>query len=515
MSTKRITLNMAATYAQTLVSLVIGLLCSRWVYNALGETPFGLFSVVGSLIAFVAVLNQTLVDSSGRFFAFALGQQTRRDADKDLLCKWFNTALSVQIVVPTLMVAIGGPVGTYAIRHVLNIPEPLRQSSTTIFYFSLFSVFSSMTFSPIQALYYAKQFIFVRNLFGVINTLLLAAEGWWLLHYDGDRLIGHAAATTLLLLLSNVAITAFARRQFPEARIRFRYWFDSGRLRQMFSFSSFLMFGTLGTLFGNSGVAVVLNKFFGPAANAAMGIGTQVFQKTSVVAQAFNDAIAPELTTRVGANRFDHAKQLALRACLYSTAMALLIAAPFVAYSDRILALWLKTPPQHAAQIAVIMIMNLLAERLTSGYMMLVQASGRIKLYTTCLGIGNGARCLLVLLLLFWGVPLLPSLWLGWFLPFLLLNQMRVGFAKLAVGVSVRQYLRDIFGPLILIGAGSFGFSFGFKALAGDAVWAILACTAANVGVTTTLTWLLIGPNERRMLAAKIGAAWARLAPSG
>lgn len=37
MSTKRISLNMAATYAQTLVSLVIGLFCSRWVYNALGE----------------------------------------------------------------------------------------------------------------------------------------------------------------------------------------------------------------------------------------------------------------------------------------------------------------------------------------------------------------------------------------------------------------------------------------------------------------------------------------------
>lgn len=515
MSTKRITLNMAATYAQTIVSLVIGLFCSRWVYIALGETQYGLFSVVGSLIAFVAVLNNTLTGSSGRFFAFALGQQTQRGADKELLCKWFNTALSVQVVVPALMVIVGGPVGVYVIRHLLNIPDELRMSSIYIYCFSLFSMFSSMVFSPIKALYYAKQFIFVRNLFGMANTLLLAAEGWWLLHYNGNRLIAHAAATTVLLLLSNVAITIFARRQFREARLRFRYWFDRRRLQQMFSYSSFLLFGTLGTLFGNSGVAVVLNKFFGPSANAAMGIGNQIFQKSSVVAQAFNDAVAPELSTRVGADRFEHAKQLALRACLYSTAMALLIAAPFVAYSDRILTVWLKTPPQYAAQIAVIMIMNLLVERLTSGYMMLVQASGKIKLYTTCLGIGNGSRCLLVFLLLLLDVPLIPTLWLGWFLPFLILNQMRIWFAKLAIGVSGKQYWHTVFTPLLFIGTGSFAFSFGFKALAGDAVWLILAGAAANAVVVGTLFWLLIGSAERRFLGGKFLAAWSQITRAG
>ncbi len=512
MSTKRITLNMAATYAQTFVSLVIGLLCSRWVYNALGETQFGLFAVVGSLISFVSVLNSTLVGSSGRFFAFALGRQSLPDAEKELLCKWFNTALSVQTIVPAIMIALGGPLGTYAILHLLNIPDPLRQSCVYIFYFSLFSAFSGMILSPVHALYYAKQFIFVRNLLGIANTLLLAAEGWWLLHFSGNRLVGHAAATTFLLLLSNVAIAVFARWQFPEVRIRFEYWFDRNRLKQMFSFSSFLLFGTLGTLFGNSGVAVLLNAFFGPAANAAMGIGNQVFYKSSVTAQAFSDAITPELTTRVGADRFDRAKRLALRSCMYSTAMALLIAAPFIAYSDGILTLWLKSPPQYAAQIAVIMMMNLLAEQLTSGYMMLVQASGRIKLYTTCLGIGNGARCLLVLILLSRGVPLLPTLWLGWFLPFFILNQMRVWFAKRAIGISIREYVRALLVPAVFIVGGSFAFSFGFKALAGDAIWAILACAAANVGVVAALTWTFVGAEERKALLAKALAARARVA---
>lgn len=511
MSTKRITLNMLATYAQTSVAVVLGLFCSRWVYLALGETQFGLFSVVGSLIAFIAVLNQTLVESSGRFFAFALGQQSQPGADKDLVCKWFNTALSVQIILPAALVLVGAPAGIYAIWNFLNIPEGFRQASIAIFCFSLLAMFAQMCFSPVRALYYAKQYIFVRNLFGIAEAVLFAAEGWWLLHYDGNRLVAHAAATTALLLLSHVCLAVFAGRQFPETRIRLRYWFDRRRIREMFSFSAFLLIGSLGGLFSNAGVALVLNKLFGPAVNAALGIGTQVFNKSAVVAHAVNEATAPELTARVGADRFENAKRLGVRVCVYSTGMALLIAAPFIAFADSVLTLWLKEPPQFAAQISIIMMMNLLAERFTAGYMMLVHASGRIKLYTTCLGVGNGARCLLVLGLLLAGVPLIPTLWLGWFLPFLVLNQMRVGFAKLAIGISVRQYVRAVFAPLVAIGAGAFAFSFGFKALAGDAAGAILAGTAGNAGVVAALTWLFIGTEERNLIRAKLAAARARI----
>lgn len=511
MSTKRITLNVAATYTQTFVSVVIGLFCSRWVYNALGETQFGLFALVGSLISFIAVLNHTLISSSGRFFAFALGQQSQPGADKELLCKWFNTALSVQVILPTALVVIGGPMGLYVIRNLLTIPDGLRQSCVLIFGFSLVAMFTQMMLSPVQAMYTAKQYIFVRNLFGIVTTVLFAVEGWWLLHYSGNRLIGHAAATTALMVFSNGVLAAFAARQFPEMRICLRYWFDRQRLREMFSFSSFQLIGTLGDLFSQSGVAIVLNKFFGPVANAALGIGTQVFNKTSIISQAVNDATAPELTARVGADRFENAKRLAIRICIYSTTLALMIAAPFIVYAGNILTLWLKTPPHYATQIVVIMLMNLLVERLTVGYMMLVQASGRIKLYMTCLGFGNSARCFLVLALLLGKVPLIPALWLGWFLPWLVLNQMRIWFAKKAIGVSIRQYARHVLMPLAIISSGSFAFSFGFRVLAGDSVWAILACSAANGLVVAGLMWGLIGPDERALLSSKIRMGWTRL----
>jgi len=511
MSTKRIALNVVATYAQTAVSLVVGLFCSRWVYNALGETQFGLFSVVGSLIAFIAILNGTLIGSSSRFFAYALGQQRRPNADKELLCKWFNTALSVQVIMPVVLVVIGGPIGVYAIKYILNIPDDLRQSCVYIFYFSLFSMFNAMIFSPVQALYHAKQYIFVRNLFGIFNTFFFAAEGWWLLHYTGNRLIAHAAVTTTLMFLSNIAFAAIAYKQFPEARIRLKYWFDKVRLKEVFSYASFTLFGELGALFSSSGVAVVLNKFFGPTANAAMGIGNQVYQKTAVFSQAVNGAISPELTARVGAGKLENAKRLAQRVCIYSSVLGLVVAVPFIVYSEEVLILWLKHPPEFAAQITVVMMLNLFVDRLTAGYMMLVHASGRIKVYITCLGIANGGRCLMVLLLLLGGIPLIITLWLGWFFPFLIITQARVWFARRVVGVSIRQYVKKVLIPLLIMAVASVAFTFSFKFFIGTTVLAILLCGALNVGFVGVLMWVLIGADERKVIASKMGSAYNRL----
>ena len=503
MSLKRIAVNVFATYTQTAVSVVVGLFCSRWVYNALGETQFGLFSVVGSLIAFISILNGTLMGSSGRFFAFAIGQARRADAEPDLLCKWFNTAVSVQVIMPIVIVAIGAPIGVYAIRHWLTIPDELRQSSVIIFYFSLFSMFSGMTLSPVQALYTAKQYIFVRNLLGILMTFLFAAEGWWLLHYSGNRLVVHAAIVTAVMFGINILYAVIAYKQFPEARIRLRYWFDGKRLKEMLSFSSFALFGSLGALFSDSGVAVVLNKFFGPIANAAMGVGNQVYQKTAILAQGVNTAVYPEITTRIGSGKYDEASRLSQRVCLYATSLGLLIAAPLVVYAKEVLTLWLKNPPRFAADICVVMLINMLGEKVTSGYMMLVQASGRIKLYSTVLGIGNGMRCFAVLVLLWVGAPLIPTLWAGWFLPFFILNQMRVGFAWQAVGVSIRDYLLHVLLPACVIGCVAFGSSFVIRDLAGTSIGAILFCGFLNIAVVTGMLWIVVGSGERQVLASK------------
>jgi len=346
-----------------------------------------------------------------------------------------------------------------------------------------------------------------------VTTFLMAAEGWWLLHYGGNRLVAHAAIVTAVMFGINVLYAVIAYKQFPEARIRFRYWYDRSRLMQMFSFAGFQLFATIGTLFGNSGVAVVLNKFFGPVANAAMGVGNQLYQKTSVLAQGVNTAVYPEITSRVGASMFGDALRLTRRVCIYSTCMGLLFAAPLVVYAEEVLTLWLKHPPSNAAPICVIMLMNLLVEKVTSGYMMLVNASGRIKLYSSVLGIVSGLRCVAVLLLLWADVPLVPALWVGWFSPFLVLNQMRVVFAKRVISISIRDYLARVLLPTGVVAGCAFTCSCLMKQLLGSSVLAILVVGILNCVIVACTLWVVVGSVERQVLKGKVKSVVARLFP--
>ena len=513
MGTKRITINIFATYAQTAVSLMVGLFASRWSFNALGAENYGLFAVVGSIITFVAFLNDTLIGASGRFFAFALGQQKKADGDSEILCKWFNTALSVQMIIPFVLIIIGAPIGVYAILNWMNIPDGLRMSCIYIFGISLFTMFHTMLFSPIVALYYAKQFHFVRNLFAILNTFIAAAGGWWLLHYDGNRLLSWAVFCAAVPFVNNIAYAVIAYWQFPEARIRLQYWFDKKRLREMFSYSAFTIIANLGALFNNSGVAIILNKFHGPTANAAMGIGTQVNQKIDLLSQAFNSSIQPEIITRMGAGDLLGAKRLANRVCVYSSALALLVSAPIVVYAQEVLVLWLKNPAENAAGISILMIARIMGYRMVAGYFMLIHASGRIKTCMTFVGLIDCCRLFIVLLLFLGDVPLIPALWLGLFLPVVFLQQSFVLFARHIFGkeISIRHYVAKVLTPIGLMITFSFAFSFGFKAWFGDSIQTILLCFIGNASIVAVLFWLVIGSDERKVVLAKIMSAHARI----
>ena len=62
---RRIMLNIAATYGRSLYALVCGLFISRWVLAALGKTDFGVYGVVGGMIAIELLAGKMRLDRGG------------------------------------------------------------------------------------------------------------------------------------------------------------------------------------------------------------------------------------------------------------------------------------------------------------------------------------------------------------------------------------------------------------------------------------------------------------------
>ena len=332
MSRKRIAVNALATYAQTFLSFAVGVFTIRWVYLALGKEMFGLFSAVGAVLGFVSLFNSVLNHSDARFFAIAIGQGRKLGKDHAVreLNEWFNTAFSVHLALSVVLCGILFFAGECAIRHVMVIPAGRMEDSVFVFRVSLFVLFATLMHMPYNALYTAKQYIFVRNLTGMAQTILAVAEAWWLLHYTGNRFTGHGLAHSAVTLLAYAALVFLAVRTFPECRLHVSKWFDRRRIKELAAYSVYAFFDAVGGALHGSGFNLVVNANFGPAANAVIGVGGRISAKLSGLSGAIPSAIAPEIASRVGASDECRAERLAILSGLLSCLPSCFVGIPLL-----------------------------------------------------------------------------------------------------------------------------------------------------------------------------------------
>jgi O-antigen/teichoic acid export membrane protein len=404
---QRIVLNTAATYARSLLAVALALLSSRWVLNALGQTDFGIFSVVGSLIVFIEFLNSVMAASAGRHFAFAIGQGNYAEVNR-----WFNAALSIHLCFALVLTLIGWPIGEYLIAKVLTIPADRIPVCLGVFHVSLISAFVSMLAIPFVAMFTAKQHIAELAVWGLLETILVFILSWFLMLASGDRLMFYAVGMVAILVFIQVAQIIRAVAVFCECNINVNQWFDKRRLREIFSFAGWNLIGGLGATLRNQGSAILLNLFFGPRINAAYGIANQVSSKTNQLAGAMMGAFMPEITSSEGRGDRRRMLALSLQACKFGTVLVIIFAIPLMVEIDYVLKLWLVEPPLHTALFCQLILCSFLIDRLSAGYMLAVNAHGRIAAYQATLGT----------ILVF----TLPLAWLF----------LKLGFAPTSVGVA-------------------------------------------------------------------------------
>ena len=94
---KAIFLNSIILYAKLIITAIAGLLTTRFALQALGVDDFGLFSVVGGVISFIAIVNTIMISTSNRFIATAIGKGDM---------KMINNTFSVNVVIHVLIAVI-------------------------------------------------------------------------------------------------------------------------------------------------------------------------------------------------------------------------------------------------------------------------------------------------------------------------------------------------------------------------------------------------------------------------
>jgi O-antigen/teichoic acid export membrane protein len=512
----RIILNTLATYSQSLFALFVSLFSARWVLQALGQSDFGIYGVVGSIILLITFLNGGMTVGVSRFYAYSIGRGHNLPEEQavDDLKRWFNTAFSIHSVLPFLVIVVGWPIGEYAIQHWLTIPPNRIAASIWVFRISLLTAFVSIFSVPFTAMYSAHQMISELAVFGIISSCCNFAGAYCLLKVQSDRLIVYALY--MMTISAGIPVLQIIRAmfKFKACRVRFSYMYHLKYLRELFGFVGWKMFGMSCVVLRGQGTPVLINLHFGPLGNAAYSIAYRLSTQATSFAAAMMGALQPALTSAEGKGDRQKMLGIALQACKFGTLLVLFFVIPLTLEMDTLLHLWLKTPPEYAGGLCQWMLAMLVVDNMTSGPMLAINAFGKIAAYELIQG--SFFLLALPLMWLFFKMGLGPvSIGYALFISNLVYCVGRLLFSKHLLELPVSSWIRQVAVPVLALIAGSTVAGWGVMQAVEAGFFRLCLTTGATGIVTLSIGWFwLLNCGERLFAREMIRKMTARLSLS-
>ena len=448
---RRIFLNIVATYGRSLYALVIGLFCGRWTLMALGEVDYGLFGVVAGMVGFLGFLNGIMSGAVGRFFSVAIGEEsTNYEQGLEKCRRFFAAALVGNSVLPLLVVSIGYPLGIWCVQNVLNMPTERIAACMWVWRFVIISFAVNSIVVPFNAIYGAKQYIAELTVYSFITTTLNVLFAYYMISHPGDWLAKYACWTCFVSVVPSIVIAVRAYWLFPECRFSCRYLLCVGQLKEMISFSFWNLISWLGGVLAIQGCSVMINRHFGPVANAGVNVGNSLSGHTQTLTGSLIGAFSPAIMNAYGAGDLRRMSFLITGVNKIGVICILIFAIPLSIEVDEVLHLWLKTPPLYAAGCCELALLHAVVDKFSIGYLIGINAKGNIARFQLFVG----STWLFVLPVAY--VFVLMGLGVYSALIALVIGRVyvvfsRVWFARKLLNADMTSWLKSVFFPLLFV----------------------------------------------------------------
>lgn len=376
---KRIAKNTVFLYIRMIVVMGIGLYTVRAILDLLGVVDYGIYNVVGGVVAMFSFVNGTLATSSQRYFSIELAK-----GDLNRLNKWFClniTAFSVFIVI---FVVIAETIGLWFVNTQMTIPPERMFAANIVYQISILSFCVSFISIPYNALIIAHERMSAFAYISIVEALMKLGIVFILMYISWDKLISYS----VLMLITSIVITLsyiiFCHRKFIESKYSF-YW-NKSEIKELVSFSGWHLFGTLSVVVRSQGINILLNMFFNPAVNAARAIAFQVYNAVSQLSTNFFTAVKPQIYKTYASGGYEILNKLICRSIIMCAFLVSILVFPILANTSYILGLWLKEVPDYAVVFTQLVLINGLIDSTNEPITASVLATGKIKKYEIIVG---------------------------------------------------------------------------------------------------------------------------------
>lgn len=378
-SNKRIAKNTLLLYFRMLLIMAISLYTSREVLDILGEVDYGIYNVVGGFVMMFTVISGAMTTATQRFLSFEIGKK-----EKGNVKVVFSTAVIIHLILGGIILLCAETVGLWFVNTHMNFPENRFTAVNWVYQFSLLTFIVNVISVPYNAAIIAYEKMKAFAYVSIIDVSLKLLVVFLLIGATVDKLILYSVLLAVIAVSIRVIYGLYTERNFPDCS--FDWNWDSSYGKNVMSFVSWNLIGSLAGVAKEQGINVLLNIFFGAAVNAARGIAYQVLSALNGFVSNFQLAMNPQIIKNYAANEKSDMFKLVFRGSKLSYLLLLTMSMPFIIEASFILDLWLKDVPEYTVIFLQLVLITALIDSLSGTLITSMHASGKVRDYQIIVG---------------------------------------------------------------------------------------------------------------------------------
>lgn len=438
----RLAKNTLFMYFRMGILLIISLYTSRVVLEKLGVEDYGIYNVVGSIVAIFGSLRSLFSTSTQRFLSTDIGRK-----DENNLIKTFNHSIYINAFFAIVMIIVAELFGLWFLNGYINVDNSRLFAAKCVFQFSVLAAAILLLNSSFEALCIAHEkmsfYAYISIAEGALHLIIV-----FLLSFSPiDQLVFYSFLRLCICVFLFIANILFCKHNFRECSLKWCY--DRLYLKQLLSFSGWSFLGSTSYILTQQGLNMVLNVFGGPLVNAARGIAYQV---NSVIKQFMSNivvAIRPYCIKTYAEGDLNKTSDTLFLFTKVSFCIQIWLIIPIVFCTQELLQLWLGKVPDYSVLFVQLVLLHSLIRTFHPAVDLFFMAVGKIKWYQ----ISESFVLILPLLtsyyLLLYGLPYY-SVFIG-VVCFEILNLIVISIiARIIAEFPSVSYLRDVLAHCIV-----------------------------------------------------------------
>ncbi len=376
---KRIAKNTLLLYFRMLFMMVVSLYTSRVILNALGVEDFGIYNVVGGVVAMFTVISGSLSAAISRFITYELGK-----GDLSKLNKIFSASVTIQLLLSLIIVVLIESVGVWFLNAKMTIPAERMTAANWVLQFSIVTFVINLISVPYNAAIIAHERMSAFAYISILEAVCKLAIAFLIMVSPIDKLVFYAILMCVVSVIVRFTYGHYCKKHFTECIYHF-HW-DKDILKKMFGFAGWNFIGASSAVLRDQGVNIVINIFCGPAVNAARGISSQVNCAIMGFVNNFMTALNPQITKSYASGDHKYMMTLIFQGARLSFYILLLLSLPVILNAHYILKLWLSNVPEHTELFVQLILICAMGESLSNTMVTAMLATGNIRNYQIVVG---------------------------------------------------------------------------------------------------------------------------------